>query len=101
MPPGVVIVNMRALGAALPAMVNGTVTHVALADVILPTATPLPEMATLIPGVKFAPLMVTVMVLPGPPEAGLTFVIVGAPGEVMVNVAGSSFGLPSLLYASF
>ena len=82
-PPGVVTVSVRAPGMALDPMVSGTVTQVELAEVTLPTVTPVPEMATLISGVKFAPLMVTLKVLASPPVAGLALAKVGAGGAVM------------------
>ena len=88
-PAGVLIVTFRTPTAAFDAMISWNVTNVGPACTMLPTVTPLPEISATMPGVKFAPCTVTVVVDPSAALAGAIELVVGTGGMVMLNVTGA------------
>ena len=88
-PAGVLIVTLRAPVLALVAMISWNVTKVGPACTILPTVTPVPEIAGTMSGVKFAPCTVTETVAPIAPLDGAIELVVGSGGMVMVNVTAA------------
>ena len=85
-PPGVVTLTFLAVSAAVAEIVNVVVAVVAFVTVTVPTVTPPPEMATVVPAaVKFVPVSVTGTAVPRTPVLGTIDASVGTAGLTIVN----------------
>jgi hypothetical protein len=77
-PTVVVTLTSRTVAAAFAAIVNDTVRLFALVTFGVPTVTPVPLTATVVPpATKFVPVKATLTVFPATPALGTTAVSVG------------------------
>jgi hypothetical protein len=90
-PPAVVTVTLRALSVA-PLVITKLAVIVVLFTTVTPEVnTPVPEIAIVLPKVKFVPVSVTATIAPRAPLFGEIDVSVGAGGATIVN--GTAFEL--------
>jgi hypothetical protein len=86
-PAGVVTVTFLTPTAAVAEIVNVVVIVVGFTTLMVPTVTPVPDTATVVPVlVKFVPVRVTATAVPRRAEFGATAVSVGNGGATTVNV---------------